>query len=100
MDKLGPLDGLAGGVDPFFLPQIANHVGMATTVDYLGHVGMMNLYSALDGLSPTIQPYVNKMTDPRTKFQWKRKMEAWKIGSGKDYSTTSRKSISIDNENK
>jgi len=99
MDKMGPLDGLAGGVDPLFLPQIVNHVGMSETFDWLGHVGMMGLYSTLDGLSPAIQPYINKITDSRTKFQWRRKMEAWKFGSGNDYSSASGKNVVREGKN-
>jgi hypothetical protein len=46
----------------------------------------MGAYSALDAAaSPLVSPFVDKMKDPREKFQWRRKMEAWKFGSGADY---------------
>jgi hypothetical protein len=73
--------------DPAFTPQIITTVGIPALVDWLGHVAMMGIYAALDAAaSPLLAPYVDKaVKDPREKFQWKRKMEAWKYGSGSDY---------------
>jgi len=72
--------------DPTFMPQIVNHVGIPSLVDWIGHVSMMTLYSVLHAAaSPVISPFVDSMQDPRKKFQWRRRMEAWKFGSGSDY---------------
>ena len=85
-------DGLIGSLarsfvaDPTFMPEIVLHVGIPTLAEWLGHVGMMGLYALLDNAaSPVIGPIVEKMDDPREKFKWRRRMEAWKVGSGNDY---------------
>lgn len=85
-------DGLVGSLarsfvkDPTFMPQIVAHVGVGTLVEWMGHLGMMGLYSALDGaVSPVMEPFVEGMKDEEEKFIWKRRMEAWKFGSGGDY---------------
>jgi lycopene cyclase CruP len=71
--------------DPTFMPQIVAHVGVPTLVEWLGHVGMIAVYNSLHACSPIIQPFVDKMENPKQKFLWKRRMEAWKFGSGNDY---------------
>jgi hypothetical protein len=85
-------DGLVGSLarsfvaDPKFMPQIVFHVGIPALADWLGHVSMMALYTALHGvLSPVLFPIVDSMKDPREQFRWRRRMEAWKFGSGADY---------------
>lgn len=72
--------------DPAFMPEIVAHVGIPVLADWLGHVGMMGLYSVFDfAVSPVISPFVEKMEDPRERFLWRRRMESWKYGSGNDY---------------
>lgn len=85
-------DGLIGSLarsfaaDPMFMPQIVNHVGIPTLVEWMGHVSMMGVYAFLDGaISPVLEPVVDRMTKPREQFRWRRRMEAWKFGSGGDY---------------
>lgn len=85
-------DGLIGSLarsfvaDPTFMPQIVAHVGIPTLAEWLGHVANMGLYAALDSVaSPVITPFVDKMDNPREQFRWRRRMEAWKFGSGGDY---------------
>lgn len=86
------IDGLVGSLsrsfvaDPFFMPQIVGHVGIPALVDWMGHVGMMSLYTALhSGVTPVLKPFVNTMKNERSRFKWNRRMEAWKFGSGCDY---------------
>jgi hypothetical protein len=47
----------------------------------------MGKYSVLDAAAaPMMTPIVNNfMKNPRMKFRWHRRMEAWKFGSGADY---------------
>jgi len=72
--------------DPTFMPEIVAHVGIPVLADWLGHVGMMGLYSVFDSaVTPVITAFVEKMENPREKFLWKRRMDAWKYGSGRDY---------------
>jgi len=86
------LDGLAGSLarsfvaDPTFMPQIVATVGLPELVEWLGHVGNMALYTALDAVvTPVIGPFVDRSDNPREKFRWQRRMEAWKFGCGSDY---------------
>jgi len=105
MDKMGTktikpflqdvirFDGLIGSLvrsfqmDPTFMPEIVNHVGLLTLIDWLGHVSMMGMYGMLDTLvAPLMQAVVLKfIDDPKEQFLWRRRMEAWKFGSGNDY---------------
>jgi len=86
-------DGLVGSLarsfvaDPTFMPEIVAHVGLPTLVEWLGHVFMIAAYGALHSVAtPVITPFVDKMEDPEKKFVWRRRMDAWKFGSGNDYS--------------
>ena len=86
-------DGLVGSLarsfvaDPFFMPEIVAHVGVLTLADWVGHVAMMGLYTALDAaVSPVLEPVIEGMSNPRQQFLWRRRLEAWKFGSGRDYS--------------
>lgn len=104
MDKMGKrtmkpflqdvirFDGLIGSLarsfiaDPALTPQIIAHVGVPTLAEWVGHVSMIALYGLLhNGVSPLIKPLVDSNKDSRTRFRWRRKMEAWKFGSGYDY---------------
>jgi len=91
MQDVVRIDGLAGSLarsfiaDPQFMPQIVAHVGIPTLVEWLGHVSMITLYNTLHSISPVIEPFVNKMENPKEKYLWRRRMEAWKFGSGNDY---------------
>jgi flavin-dependent dehydrogenase len=85
-------DGLASSLsgsfvkDPTFMPQIVKHVGLPTLAEWLVHVVMMAVYGFLHAIvSPVLKPFVNTFRDVRKKFQWRRRMEAWKFGSGSDY---------------
>jgi hypothetical protein len=87
------VDGLLGSLarafvsDPTFTPQIVLHVGIPSLVDWMGHLGMMTVYTGLHaGVSPSLGYIVDRLDDfPRAQFQWRRRMEAWKFGSGGDY---------------
>lgn len=85
------VDGLLGSLfrsfiaDPLYMPVIVAHVGIPQLVEWVGHVSMMTLYTAYHALlTPTITPFVDKL-NPREKYIWRRRMEAWKFGSGGDY---------------
>lgn len=86
-------DGLLGSLarsfvaDPLFMPQIVRHVGISTLLEWLGHVGMIGIYTVADAVvSPVLTGLVDTFEgDPRKKFRLRRQMEAWKYGSGRDY---------------
>ena len=86
------IDGLVGSLarsfisDPSFMPEIVRHVGIPSLVDWLYHVTMMAAYTGLHGVvSPVLAPFVDRFENPRSQFRWRRRMEAWKFGSGSDY---------------
>jgi hypothetical protein len=84
----GLVASLAGSfkADPLFMPQIVNHVGIPTLVEWLGHVTNMGVYTACDAfVSPVIGPIVDRLDDKKLRFRMRRLMEAWKFGSGSDY---------------
>jgi hypothetical protein len=84
----GLVSSLAGSfkADPLFMPQIVNHVGIPTLVEWLGHVLNMGVYCACDAfVSPAIRPIVDRLEDKKLRFRMRRLMEAWKFGSGSDY---------------
>ena len=105
MDQQGPkvikpflqdvvrFDGLIGSLarsfvaDPTFMPEIVAHVGIPTLAEWLGHVGMMGTYAALDNVvTPFLRPIGDKtFKSSRTRYYLHRKMDAWKYGSGNDY---------------
>ncbi|KAL7560056.1 hypothetical protein ACA910_016118 [Epithemia clementina (nom. ined.)] len=86
-------DGLVGSLtksffaDPTFMPQIVTWVGIPTLVEWMGHVGMMGAYTALDSfVSPWLRPIGNTaLKKSRSKYDLNRQMDAWRYGSGKDY---------------
>jgi len=95
-------DGLLGSLarsfvaDPLFMPQIVGHVGIPTLLEWLGHVGMIGLYTVADTVvSPVLSGVVETFErDPRKRFRLRRQMEAWKFGSGGDYKLPSGKNES------
>lgn len=86
------IDGLVGSLarsfvaDPTFVFEIVAHVGVPTLAEWLGHVSMIATYNLLHvAATPVIEPFVEKMEDPKERFMWRRRMDAWKFGSGNDY---------------
>merc|ERR1712224_801605 len=76
--------------DPTFMPQIVATIGLPELVEWLGHVGNMGKYAALDRyVSPLLRNYYIESKylkhKPRERFRWKRRLESWKYGSGGDY---------------
>eukprot|EP00797_Seminavis_robusta_P018807 Sro2822_g337970.2 (1168) ;mRNA; f:4275-7862 len=72
--------------DPSLMGEMVKHVGVSKMMDFLGHLSNMGWYSLLDtSMSPIMELMLKQIKDPRTKFQWRRRMEAWKYGSGNDY---------------
>jgi hypothetical protein len=52
----------------------------------IGHVGMMGVYGLIHtAVAQVTIPIVDKLNEPRARFEWCRRFEAWKFGSGKDY---------------
>jgi len=72
--------------DPGLTVDMVKHVGLRRTLEFLGHIANMGLYGLLDAsVSPIMEKRIEKMNNPRERFQWRRRLEAWKYGSGNDY---------------
>lgn len=95
MQDVVRFDGLLGSLsgsflkDPTFTPQIIQHVGLPVLIDWIGHVSMIGVYAGLHNFAtPLVQLLLesgNWEEDDRGGFKIKRKMDAWKYGSGSDY---------------
>jgi flavin-dependent dehydrogenase len=58
------------------------YVGLPKLMDWTKHVGMMGVYGLLDStVSPAMEKKLEGL-DARSQFKWRRRMEAWKYGSG------------------
>jgi hypothetical protein len=83
----GFASGLSGSLlkDPSLMQDMIQNVGIKTFALYVCHVAMMGIYAMLHGIiSPLISPFLRLMKNARNRFQWKRRMESWKYGSGID----------------
>jgi hypothetical protein len=85
-------DGLFGSLtrafltDPLFMPAIIAHVGLPQLMDWLGHVRMIWYYDFLHKfVAPVMGSIAERNNDPAERFLWRRRLEAWKYGSGNDY---------------
>lgn len=85
-------DGLASSLsgsfvkDPAFMPDIIRHVGIKTLAQWVCHVAMMGIYAFLHAVvTPLLSPFVRMFKNARERFQWRRRMDSWKYGSGSDF---------------
>ncbi|XP_031395039.1 uncharacterized protein LOC116206339 isoform X2 [Punica granatum] len=77
--------GLVMITKPQILPSIFNQVGIPVLLDWSRHFFMLGSYTFLSTfIDPLIRPMVNSFP-PKTKYEWKRNLEAWKYGAGLDY---------------
>ncbi|GMN53759.1 hypothetical protein TIFTF001_022898 [Ficus carica] len=86
--QFGPLAktlGLVMITKPQILPFIFSQVGFPVLVDWTGHFTMLGLYTLLSTFTePLIRPLLSALP-PELRYQWKRRLEAWKYGAGLDY---------------
>lgn len=74
--------------DPLTPIKIVPHVGLIAMADFLSNMVALFTYTMLSiYISPIIKSvYLPTLpADTRELFLWKRRMEAWKFGSGLDY---------------
>jgi hypothetical protein len=56
----------------------------------------MAAYTVLNAAAtPVMGPFVERLKNPREKFLWRRRMDAWKYGSGADYTLPDEDDIDI-----
>ncbi|VVB07431.1 unnamed protein product [Arabis nemorensis] len=86
--QFGPLAktlGLVMLTKPQIIPPIFRQVGIPVLLDWAVHFFMLGLYSFLSAyIDPVISPALEGLPS-KTKFEWKRRLEAWKYGAGFDY---------------
>ncbi|KAL3821582.1 hypothetical protein ACJIZ3_007487 [Penstemon smallii] len=87
--QFGPLVKTLGLVmlnKPLIIPSIFKKVGLPVLLDWSGHFVMLGFYTFLSSFfDPVIRPWLSSFP-AKTKYEWKRKLEAWKYGAGLDYS--------------
>nr|QTZ19485.1 lycopene beta-cyclase 1 [Bixa orellana]QTZ19487.1 lycopene beta epsilon cyclase isoform 4 [Bixa orellana]QTZ19489.1 lycopene beta epsilon cyclase isoform 4 [Bixa orellana] len=86
--QFGPLAktlGLVMLTKPQILPSIFKQVGIPVLLDWSGHFFMLGYYTFLTSyVNPVIRPLLNTFPS-KMAYEWKRRLEAWKYGSGLDY---------------
>jgi len=76
---------LAGIRDPLTPVKILPHVGLPAMLDFFHHFWNMLIYTLLyDFFAPSVLANAQNLSK-REAFAAKRKVEAWKFGSGKDF---------------
>ncbi len=71
--------------DPAFIPQILRHVGPVPILDWTRHFVALGWYTALHKAAAPLDKLISTQLSPLLKFRWQRSLEAWKYGSGMDY---------------
>ncbi|KAK6120626.1 hypothetical protein DH2020_045621 [Rehmannia glutinosa] len=70
---------------PLIIPSIFKQVGLPVLLDWFGHFAMLGYYTFLSSyIDPAIRPLLNRFP-AKMRYEWKRKLEAWKYGAGLDY---------------
>ncbi|XP_026392724.1 uncharacterized protein LOC113288013 [Papaver somniferum] len=86
--QFGPLVktlGLVMITKPQIIPSIFKQVGVPVLISWSGHFFMLGYYTFLSTfVDPVIRPWVNTLP-AKMKYDWRRHLEAWKYGSGLDY---------------
>jgi len=71
--------------DSKMLPPVVQEAGPPAFLEGMKHLGMMGIYSLLDSaVAPRMEAKLDDLS-PRDRFKWRRRMEAWKVGSGNDF---------------
>ncbi|MEH2435893.1 MAG: FAD-dependent oxidoreductase [Nostoc sp.] len=77
---------LKTGLDhPVLVAKIIPQVGLASLLDWMVHYGNLGVYTALFWLSPMLETWI-KNQPKEQQYYWHRLIDAWKYGSGDDYS--------------
>ncbi|MEH2196527.1 MAG: FAD-binding oxidoreductase [Nostoc sp.] len=74
-----------GFYHPGIVTKIIPQVGLASLLDWMLHYSNLGVYTALFSLSPMLETWI-KNQPKEQQFYWHRLIDAWKYGSGGDYS--------------
>jgi lycopene cyclase CruP len=70
---------------PGIVAKIIPQVGLASLLDWMLHYSNLGVYTALLSLSPMLETWI-KNQPKEQQYYWHRLIDAWKYGSGGDYS--------------
>jgi lycopene cyclase CruP len=70
---------------PALVAKVIPHVGLGNLLNWVVHYGNLGIYSVLFWLSQMLQSWTKNLPS-RAKYYWNRWTDAWKYGSGSDYS--------------
>ncbi|WP_375512983.1 FAD-binding oxidoreductase [uncultured Nostoc sp.] len=77
---------LKTGLDhPVLVAKIIPQVGLASLLDWMLHYSNLGVYTAFFWLSPMLETWI-KNQPKEQQYYWHRLIDAWKYGSGGDYS--------------
>ncbi|CAA2960648.1 Macrophage migration inhibitory factor homolog [Olea europaea subsp. europaea] len=86
--QFGPLVKTLGLVmlnRPQIIPSIFKQVGIPVLLEWSGHFFMLGCYTFLSTFfDPAIRPLLNTFP-AKMKYEWRRRLDAWKYGAGLDY---------------
>ncbi|MEH2284338.1 MAG: FAD-binding oxidoreductase [Nostoc sp.] len=70
---------------PVLVAKIIPQVGLTSLLDWMLHYSNLGVYTALLSLSPMLETWI-KNQPKEQQYYWHRLIDAWKYGSGGDYS--------------
>ncbi|MDZ7951947.1 FAD-binding oxidoreductase [Nostoc sp. DedQUE09] len=70
---------------PGIVAKIIPQVGLASLLDWMLHYSNLGVYTALFSLSPMLETWIKNQPNEQ-QYYWHRLIDAWKYGSGGDYS--------------
>jgi lycopene cyclase CruP len=77
--------GLVSLRHPELVMQILPQVGIPALLEWLGHYSNLGLYTALHATAPALAGWIERLP-PAERYRWHRRLDAWKYGSGSDFS--------------
>jgi lycopene cyclase CruP len=70
---------------PAIVAKIIPQVGLISLLDWMVHYGNLGVYTTLFWLSPMLEIWIKNQPNEQ-QYYWHRLIDAWKYGSGGDYS--------------
>ncbi|MEH2380935.1 MAG: FAD-binding oxidoreductase [Nostoc sp.] len=70
---------------PGLVAKIIPQVGLGSLLNWMVHYGNLGVYTALFSLSPMLEIWIKNQPNEQ-QYYWHRLIDAWKYGSGGDYS--------------
>jgi lycopene cyclase CruP len=75
---------------PGIIAKVIPQVGLPALLDWSRHYTALGAYSVLHPLAQAIAPWLEKQSlvrgSPSQQYRWHQRVQAWKYGSGRDYS--------------